>query len=94
MPNYNRRYDRIHFWFVLSMETKGKCSKCGKTFPTEKLHLLPESDAYERAFFKWLTGGPAPAPLDEGELKKKYGFTSTDLFCEDCLVDLTQQGKA
>lgn len=93
MPNYNRRYGRIYFRFILRMETKGKCSKCGKTFPTEELHLLPESDAYERAYFKSLTGGPAPEPLDEDELRKKYGFTSTDLLCEDCLAELTRQGR-
>lgn len=78
----------MNFRSILSMETKGKCSKCGKTFPTEELHLLPESDTYERAFFKSLAGGPAPKPLDEGWLKKKYGFTSTDLFCEDCLAEI------
>lgn len=88
--NYNRRYGRIVSPVFLTMETKGKCSKCGKSFPTEELHLLPESDAYERAFFRFLSGGPTPEPLDENKLREKYGFDSTDLFCEDCLSKLTQ----
>lgn len=75
---------------LLIMETRGKCSKCGKSFPTEELHLLPESDAYEKAYFVSIsTGGPAPKPIDEDELKRKYGFDSTDLFCADCLAAIT-----
>jgi hypothetical protein len=74
------------------METTGKCSRCGRPFPTEELHLLPESDTYERAYFKHLSsGGPAPEPIDEDTLKEKYGFDSTDLLCAECLATLTKK---
>ncbi len=53
---------------------------------------MPESDTYERAYFKHLSsGGPAPEPIDEDTLKEKYGFDSTDLLCEECLATLTKK---
>jgi len=71
------------------MQTIGKCSRCGKPHPVEELMLLPEAEAYERAFSKSLISGvPAPPPLDEDILRKKYGYDSTSVFCEDCLAAL------
>ena len=51
--------------------------------------LLPETEAYQRAIARSLSSGSQPpAPLDEEVLRNKYGFDSTDLFCEDCLATL------
>lgn len=66
------------------------CSRCGKKHAVEILQYLPEVDSYKRAFAMSLSKGlPRPEMLDEDALVHKYGYGSNDLFCPNCLDELT-----
>lgn len=66
------------------------CAKCGKEYPVEELQLLPEVDAFQRAFaMSMKNGSPTPEALSDEALKEKYGYGSMDLFCEECLKKIT-----
>lgn len=76
------------------LHPKAACAKCKREFPVEELELLPEVDAYQRAFAMSLKNGtPPPALFDEKTLSKKYGYGSRDLFCRNCLGQLIVQTK-
>ena len=70
------------------------CARCKKNFYLDELSPLPEVEAYIRQqASSMLRNAPAPKPVDETTLIRRYGFGFKTLFCEDCLRKIVQVTK-